>query len=63
MLMKRIALIFVLCALTIAANGCGKESGSSITPPESPTPPPDPESMIEFGGDENGPQNTRPLQH
>jgi hypothetical protein len=54
--------IIVLCALAIMANGCGTNSGNSITPPENPTPPPDPDSMIEFGGDTNGPQNTRPLQ-
>jgi hypothetical protein len=56
-----LTLAFVFGLATVFC-GCGTESSNRITPPENPTPLPDPDSMIEFGGDKAGAENTQPLK-
>jgi hypothetical protein len=61
--MNKTALMFAfVLGLATVFCGCGKEPSSLITPPENPTPLPDPDSMIEFGGDKAEAENTQPLK-
>jgi hypothetical protein len=45
------------CLLSIHL-GCGGDSGNRITPPANPTPLPDPESRVEFGGGDDAKEST-----
>ena len=42
--------LMLMVCMFFVQTGCGGDSGNRITPPENPTPVPDPDSRTNFGG-------------